>query len=154
MGGLALDIDVNDKDAREILLTADEDIEKGADDALDDIGEEIRVNMVRQLFRQGSVKTGTGHRSLRVRNVGEGRRFVVGRRYLLGLEHGTQPHTPRTNYRLSFWANSEGWSVDGIVKHIQRYGTRPNPFVGVSVDRAVTSLDDFVVKNISKRLDS
>lgn len=145
-----LRIDVDDEQARELFTTIDDGVEKAESDILEDLGEETRKSIVRQLFRQGSVSTGTGHRSLTVRPAGEGTRKLYGRSYLLGLDQGTRKHRPRRNFRFRFWASEQGWTPDTLAKHISKYGTRPNPFISKSVDRAVIKLDDIALKHIQK----
>lgn len=147
---MVVKIDIEDHQARETIATIDEDVERAEQDILDELGEETRESMVRQLFRQGSVSTGTGHRSLTVRPAGRRSRNLSGRAYLVGLDQGTKPHEPRRNFRLRFWASEEGWTVDGIADHISNYGTDPNPFIRRSVDRAVIRFDDIAIKNIRK----
>lgn len=152
---MRIDVDVDGlRETRETVVTLDDDVDKAMDDAVEDIADDVNQNMTAELFRQGSVKTGEGYRSLRTADAGKGRTNVIGRSYLVPLDKGSTPHNPRVNHRLRFWAASEGWEVSQIVQHIQRYGTRPHPFIDVSVDRAVIQSDDVALKNIKKRIDS
>jgi hypothetical protein len=153
MPRLDVDVDVKATEARQFFVEADEKSKKAVGEVAEDVGESIRKQMVRSLFRQGSVKTGEGYRSLRVRQgKNKNTRQLVGRSYLQALDEGTQPHTPRIDHRLRFWARSEGWNPQALARHIGTFGTNAHPFIDKSIDVGVISAKNTTLKTIKKNI--
>lgn len=107
-----------------------------ADDAAKMIAHAWMNEGRRTMQRNGSVVTGTGIRSFRTENTGEGKTSVFGAGYLYDLDTGTAPHYPDTsNYRFIAWARKHGMTRQQLAEIIATKGTRPHPWINETTAR-------------------
>lgn len=136
MPNATVEIDTNLEDAEATLRSLNSKVPESADDAAKIIAHSWIREAQRVMQRNGSVVTGTGIRSFRTVNHGEGETSVMGADYLMDLDTGTMPHWPDTNnYRFVQAAKSYGMTRQELAETIARKGTRPHPWIKESTAR-------------------
>jgi len=132
----------------ELRSSIDKSLEQAADKGME--------NARTQLFRQGSVATETGVRSIEAENMGDFEYMVKGRSYLVAVDEGTKPHTPDTNIRLIEWAKQEGWNVIDLIEHIEQEGTKPHPanasWRRIAFEPVIESLPQKIAEDAGRRI--
>lgn len=145
-----ISLDVDDDNAIKQLRKLQSDLNEEVDNVADNIAEEGVENARDALVTQGSVATETGIKSLRAERMGKHHYATVGRTYLKYVDKGTKPHTPDIDYRLIAWASQEGWTVSGIVDHIEEEGTDPHPWIERAFNPLVKTIPDKVSLHVRR----
>jgi len=149
---VAASVEIHADSAIRRLKDLRQEMSKELDDAAEQITETGAQKAERALRRQGSVSTETGVNSLRSYRIGDHHYATIGRTYLHYVDSGTPPHTPDIDVRLITWASQEGWTVSGIVEHIEEEGTRAHPWIETAFDPIVKTIPSRVAAHARRNV--
>lgn len=130
MPSIDLDIDHDFDDGLVFAKRIDDEIDSRKKNISQVVAGMWKRNAQRVMQKHGNVVTGTGIRSMRVRQKNPRTATVTGADYLQDLETGTGPHYPDTNnYRFIAAAKSYGMSTQQLAEVIAKKGTRKHEWM-------------------------